>query len=77
MIIMDFLILRMPGMVDRLSVSISYQNKGRNEVSIPFGEAVELHSQSHRIAVGLVVLPPEIILPGLLLHILSNIDRMV
>ena len=66
MIIVDFLTLRMPGMLNQLSVSILYKKIGEKEISIPFGDVVELQNQGLKPAVGFSVLQPEIILPGFL-----------
>ena len=41
MIIMDFFTLQMPGILNRLSVSITYQPPEEEEVSISFGKAVD------------------------------------
>jgi hypothetical protein len=65
MIIVDFLMLRMPGMFDQLSISIIYQQFGKEEIMIPFMDAIEWHSKKFPPIVGTEILPPEIILPGL------------
>jgi hypothetical protein len=64
MIIVDFLILQMPGTFDQLSFRIIYQECGKKEISIPFTEAIEMHCRSLPVTVGIEILPPEIILPG-------------
>ena len=65
MIIMDFFTLRMPGILNRLSISITYQPVEKQEVSISFGKAVDWW-QKHNTKpfVGFVRMQPEIILPG-------------
>ena len=66
MIVMDFLTNRMPGMVDRLSIVITYQPTGtEEELSIAFEQAVDYHTQGLKPHVDLVVFPPKIILPGM------------
>jgi hypothetical protein len=66
MIIVDFLTLRMPGMLNRLSIFITYQKIGEEEQSISFEKSIEWQNQNLSPFVGLDVLPREIILPGLL-----------
>ena len=66
MIIVDFLTLRMPGMLNRLSIFITYQKIGGKEKSISFEEAIEWQNQNLSPFVGVTELPQEIILPGLL-----------
>ena len=75
MIIMDFLTLRMPGILNRLSVSITYQPAEKEKVSISFGKAVDWW-QKHNTKpfVKFIEMPPEIILPGFLFHLLFLID---
>jgi len=63
MIIVDFLTLRMPGMLDQLSISIIYQKIGKEEVSISFEEVIEFQSQDLIPHVGSIELPSKIILP--------------
>lgn len=65
MIIVDFLLFQMPGMFDRLSIGIIYQEVGKKEISIPFTKAVEWHSKKYPPIVGTEILPAEIIIPGL------------
>jgi hypothetical protein len=65
MIIVDFLMLQMPGMFDQLSISIIYQQCGKEEIMIPFMDAIEWHSKNLPPIVGTEILPPEIILPGM------------
>ena len=71
MIIVDFLTLRMPGMIDRFSISIVFQKVGKKEVSISFEEAMKWQSLNLEPKVGLEILPPEIVLPGLLMLLVS------
>ena len=66
MIIVDFLSLQMPGMLDRLSITITYQKIGGKEISISFKESIDWQNKNHPPVVGFDVLPREIILPGLL-----------
>ena len=66
MIIVDFLTLQMPGMLDKLSIFITFQKIGGKEYSISFEEAIEWQNKNLSPFVGLVELPQEIILPGLL-----------
>jgi hypothetical protein len=66
MVIVDFLMLQMPGMFDRLSIIITYQKSGGKEkISIPFAKAMEWQNQNLPPIVGAEILQPEIILPGL------------
>ena len=64
MIILDFLTLRMPGMLDRMSIEITYQTNGNRLLSIAFGNAIDYHNRGLNPAVGAQELPPKIILPG-------------
>ena len=65
MIIMDFFTLRMPGILNRLSVSITYQPAEKKEVSISFGEALDWWQKNNtKPFVKFVRMPTEIILPG-------------
>ena len=65
MIIMDFFTLQMPGILNRLSVSITYQPIEREEVFIPFGKALDWWQEHNtKPFVGFIRMPTEIILPG-------------
>ena len=64
MIILDFLTLRMPGMLDRMSIEITYQTNRNDLLSIALGDAVDCQSQGFKPTVGAQELPPKIILPG-------------
>jgi hypothetical protein len=65
---MDFLNLKMLGMINRLSVSIVYKPPNENEeVFISFGEAIDWwQKRNTKPFVGFIPLSPEVILPGLL-----------
>jgi hypothetical protein len=66
MVIVDFLMLQMPGMFDMLSVMITYQKSGeKDEISISFAKAMEWQNQNLPPTVGTEILQSEIILPGL------------
>ncbi len=67
MIVMDFFTDRMPGMLDRLTISIIHQKVGKKVQSILAEEAAEMW-QEHGVKpfFKFESLPPEIILPGLL-----------
>lgn len=76
MIIVDFLTLQMPGMLNRLSISIIYQPKGGKEIIlISFEEAIDCQNQNHNPVFELNELPREIILPGLLLYSFSHFEQ--
>ena len=64
MIILDFLTLRMPGMLDRMSIEITFQTNGNDLLSISFGDAIHYHTRGFNPAVGTQELPPKVILPG-------------
>ena len=63
---MDFLFVRMPGMVGQLKTSITYQQAGsKDQISIPLNQAVEQWRQHKKIFVDFDSMPPEFVLPGL------------
>ena len=63
---MDFLFVRMPGMVGQLKTSITYQQSGmKDQISIPLNEAVEIWRQRKKIFEDFKSMPPEFVLPGL------------
>jgi len=80
MIVVDFLTLRMPGMLNQLSIFITHQKTGKNQLSIPFQKAVEWYSQGFEPLFGLDKQPSTIILPGLLFSfsfdtLLKNVSK--
>ncbi len=77
MIIVDFLALRMPGMLNRLSISITYKQAGKKEIPISFAEAVDWQSQNLEPTVGMDVFSSEIILPGLWIYYSLTCIRML
>jgi hypothetical protein len=66
LIILDFLTLRMPGMKDQLSIIFSFQPIGEKKLDISFENIMEWHSQGLEPAIGLDILPLEILFVGLL-----------
>ena len=64
MIILDFLTLRMPGMLDRMSIQITFQTNGNDLLSLYFGEAIDCYNRGFNPVVATQELPPKIILPG-------------
>ncbi len=64
MIVMDFFINRMPGMLDELSILITYQIREK-EWSIALESATEMWKGQKVVEVAFESLPTDIILPGL------------
>ena len=68
LIIMDFLNLRMPGMLDDVITYVSLERNGEHYELASFDNCIEQYQNGENPSIGVANLDPKVTLPGLIVY---------